>query len=99
MAIRVTRLGDFSQIELLLEAHYDFLKRRSRPKKWQHFGLLFAVANLLHFHLNKQFKNMVYCRYFKVSKVVLCRCLGIFKLSFLLDILAFFDLETFWATF
>ncbi len=34
------------------------------------FGLLFVLANLLHFHLNKQFHNMVCCRYFKVSKVV-----------------------------
>jgi hypothetical protein len=33
-------------------------------------GYFFAVANLLHFHLNKQFQNMVYHRYFKVSIVV-----------------------------
>jgi hypothetical protein len=60
-------LGDFSPIVLLLAAHYDFLKS---PNKWQHFGLLFAVASLLHFHLNKQFQNMVCCKYFMVSKVV-----------------------------
>ena len=48
---RVTRSGDFLPIGLLLEAH-DFLKKISSPKKWWHFGLLFAEANLLHFHLN-----------------------------------------------
>ncbi len=50
---RITRLGDFSPIGLLLVAHFDYLKRWSSPKKLWHSGLLFAVANLLHFHLNK----------------------------------------------
>ena len=34
---RMTRLGDFSPIGLLLEAHFDFLKRWSSQKKEQHF--------------------------------------------------------------
>jgi hypothetical protein len=54
-----TRMNDFSPIGQLLEAHYDFIKRCSNPKKLQHFGLLFAEANLLHFNQNKQFQNMV----------------------------------------
>ncbi len=37
-----------------------------------------------------QFQNMICCRYFKVSKVVRCRCFG-------LSNWAFFDLATFWA--
>jgi hypothetical protein len=41
------RLSNFLPIGLLLEAHYDFLKRQSSPKKWGHFGLLFVVANIL----------------------------------------------------
>jgi hypothetical protein len=53
---RVTRLGNFLPIGLLLVAHYDFLKRQSSPNKW----LLFAQANLLHFHLNKHFQNMIF---------------------------------------
>ncbi len=43
---------------LLLEAHYDFLKRWSSTKKWWHFGLLFVWVNLKHFNLNKQFQNI-----------------------------------------
>jgi len=49
----MTRLGNFLPIGLLLEAHYDFLKRWA-TKKWQHFGLLFAQANILYFCANKQ---------------------------------------------
>ncbi len=73
-----------------------FLKRWRSPEEWQNFGLLFAVANLLHVHLNKQFLNMVCCRYFKVSKlrwfdvdvlgfqIELCyRYLGLFALRLL----------------
>jgi hypothetical protein len=52
----VTRLGNFLPVGLLLVAHYDFLKRQSSPSKW----LLFAQANLLHFHLNKHFQNMIF---------------------------------------
>ncbi len=40
-------------------------------------GLLFVLAILLNFHLNKQFQSMLCCRYFKVSKVVYCRCFGL----------------------
>jgi len=73
---RVTRLGDFSPVGLLLEAYQDFFKRFCSLKKWQHFGKLFAQANLLHFHLNMQFQKMGCCRYSKVSWVVWCKCLG-----------------------
>jgi hypothetical protein len=38
---------------------------------------------------------MVCLAYFKVSKVVWCKCFGLFGVN----ILAFFDLETVWATF
>ncbi len=33
-------------------------------------GYLLFKQIFLHFYLNKQFQNMVYCRYFKVLKVV-----------------------------
>jgi hypothetical protein len=33
-------------------------------------GATFVEANSLHFYLNKQFQNMVCCRYFKGLKVV-----------------------------
>jgi len=42
---------------------------RSSPDKWQHFGLLFAYENSLHFQLNVQFQSMVCFRHFKVLKV------------------------------
>jgi hypothetical protein len=48
----------------LLEAHNDFLKRRRSPKKWQHFWLLFAEANLLHFSLNRHFESIICCKCF-----------------------------------
>ncbi len=54
-------------------------------------GLLFVLAILLNFHLNKQFQSMICCRYFKVSKVVVdvlgfqielcCRHFGLFRLG------------------
>jgi hypothetical protein len=40
-------------IGLLLKAHYNLHKRFSSPKKWWHFGLLFASPNKLHFQLNR----------------------------------------------
>ncbi len=52
-----------------------FLKRWRSPKKWRHFGLFFTLAKL-HFHLNKQFQNMICCKHLKVSKF--CRYFGIF---------------------
>ncbi len=61
------------------------------------FGAAFCLSNLFHFYLNKQFQNMFCCRYFKVLKVVWCRCFWVFKLSFAVDIFGFFDLATFWA--
>ncbi len=39
------------------------------------------------------------CGYFKVSKVVWCKCFWTFKLSFDVDILAVFGLATVLATF
>ncbi len=52
---RVTRLGNFMPIGLLLEAQYDFLKRLGSLKRATFWATFFAVANLLHFQLNKQF--------------------------------------------
>jgi len=36
------RIGLFSPIGLLFEAHCDFLKRCNSPRKWQHFGQFFG---------------------------------------------------------
>ncbi len=36
------QIGQFEPIGLFLEAHCDFLLRRSNQNKWQHFVLLFA---------------------------------------------------------
>ncbi len=97
----------FSPIGLLLEALNNFLKTWSSPMKLWHFGLLFVEANLFHFKLNEQFQNMVCCRYFKVSKVVWCRCFGFsnelccryFGLFWLEDCLGYFlkNWANFWS--
>jgi hypothetical protein len=94
---RVTRLGNLLPIGLLLEALCDFLKTWSSPEKWQLFGLLFVEANLFHFHLNKQFQNVVgilrFQKWFDVDVLgfqieLCCRYFDLF-----------FDLKTVWATF
>jgi hypothetical protein len=59
--------------------------------------LLFAVANLLHFHLNKQFQNMVCCisrfqKWFDVD------VLG-FQIELYSKYFGLFTSETFLATF
>ncbi len=62
------------------------------------FQLLFVQANLLHFHLSKLFQKcfvidtLRFHKWFDVDEWA-------FKLSFFVDILAFFDLATFWAIF
>jgi hypothetical protein len=48
--------------------------------------------------LNKQFQNMVCCRYFKVQKWFDVDVLG-FQIKLVVHILAFWGLETVWATF
>ncbi len=58
-------------------ANCDFLKSWSSPNNWQYFGLIFAEANFIRFHLNKQFQGRFCCRYFYVSKVVWCRWVGL----------------------
>ncbi len=85
---RVTRLCDFAPIGLLLEefksffffleARYAFLKSWSSPNKWWHFRLLFAEANLLHFHLNKQFQ--IWCDFdvLGFQMALCCRFFGLF---------------------
>jgi hypothetical protein len=65
VAARVTRLGYFCQLG-------DFWRLAQRNGNF--LGYFFVEENLFNFHLNKQFQNMVYCRYFEVSKVVRCRC-------------------------
>jgi hypothetical protein len=72
VSLRVTNLANYLSIRLLLEAHCDCY-----DKVAQRNGLLFAETNILHYHLNKQFQNMVCSRYIKVSKVVCCRCFGL----------------------
>jgi hypothetical protein len=47
VVVRVTRLGDLLLIGLLLDAHWDFLKKMKKPKIF------------LHFYLSKKFQNMV----------------------------------------
>ncbi len=83
---RVTRLGNFLPNGLRLEACCTFLQRQGSQNKWWHFGLLFASANFVHFHLNRQFLNKLCGRlhqWFKVHaldfKIELwCRYLFIF---------------------
>jgi hypothetical protein len=54
----VTRFGNILPIGSLFEYYLD----KADPK-WVHFGLLFTKANLLHFHKNNQFQNMVSCKF------------------------------------
>jgi hypothetical protein len=72
-------LGDFSPIRLLLEAHYDFTDYLNGSI----LGYFLFNQYILHFHLKKQFKNTVCCRYFKVSKVVGWDCFRLSNLHFL----------------
>ncbi len=62
------QIGWFYTVWATFKVHLDFLKRWRSPKKWQHFRPLLASSTFIHFCLNKQFENMVCCRYFKVSK-------------------------------
>jgi hypothetical protein len=66
-------------IGLLLELHWDFLKRRSSRRNGAFQGFFLPKQIVLHIQLNKQFQNMVCCRYFKVLKVVWCRLLDFQK--------------------
>jgi hypothetical protein len=83
--------------QLLLENHKIFWKDEVAQRNDNIFGLLFAESNLLLFHLNWWFQNTVCCWYFKVSKVVWCRCFGLLNAA-LMKILAWFCLGTVWAT-
>jgi hypothetical protein len=60
----VTRLGDFFANWATFGGSF-FCKNEVAQK--QLFGLLFVLTNLLHFYLNKQFKNMVCCGYFEIA--------------------------------
>ncbi len=66
----MTSLGNFLTFGLLLGLIMIFLKDEVAQRNGDILGYFFAGANLLHFHLNKQFQNMVYHMYFKVSIVV-----------------------------
>ncbi len=66
----MTSLGNFLTFGLLLGLIMIFLKDEVAQRNGDILGYFFAVANLLHFHLNKQFHNMVCCKYFKVSTLV-----------------------------
>jgi hypothetical protein len=66
----VIRFDNFSPFGLLLEAHCDFCKdevAQRNSKFWATF--LLGQFTFLHSHLNKQFKNMASCRYFKIQKL------------------------------
>jgi hypothetical protein len=43
----------FADFGCFLEARWDIFA----PEKWQHFGLLFAQADVLQYHQNKHFSN------------------------------------------
>ncbi len=58
----VTRLVDFSPIELPLATILTFWKDEVEATFW----VIFFSSNFLHFHINKQFQNMVCCWCFKV---------------------------------
>jgi hypothetical protein len=55
------------------------------------FCLIFGWGIFLHLRQNRQFQDMVCCRYNQVFKVVCYKCLGLLdSLSFDVDCLAFF---------
>jgi len=64
----VNRLGYFCQLGSFWEAYCDILKMKSSPNRWPCFWLLFAQANLLHFHLNKQPENMSFVGILRFQK-------------------------------
>ncbi len=84
----------FLPIGLLCEANYDFFKDESSPKKWQHFGLLSALSNLLHFHVNKQFQNKVFVGILRFPK-----WFDVVILGFQIELFCLYGLEIVWATF
>ncbi len=75
---RVTRLGYFCWLGYFLKFIVIFWKDVIGQENGNNLGYFLAEPNLLKFHLNRQFQNMICCRKFKVSKVVWQRC---FKLS------------------
>ncbi len=96
MSIRVTRLGDFLPIRLLLMIFW-----KDEVAQWNSNILRYFLLKIFYIlTLNKQFQSRVSCRYCRVLKVVSWRSFGIFKLSFVVDVLAI--LATFskiWANF
>ncbi len=80
----VTKLGRISPFGL----------RISSPKKWPNFGLLFSKAPFYFFTLNLQFQNMVCCKCFKGSQVVLD-----LQRELCIDILAFLAWQMYWPLF
>jgi hypothetical protein len=87
------QIGQFFVIGILLEAYCYFWKGEVTQIA---FWATFWLSNLLHFHVHRQFQNIVCCRYFRVSEVVWCRCFGLLKLSFEVDMLAFWGLAIVW---
>jgi hypothetical protein len=67
--VRVTRLGDFSTVGLLLEAHCDFTKRSSCPKEMMTFLATFCWSNFLHFYpVIGTLRFQKWCRCFGLPK-------------------------------
>jgi hypothetical protein len=81
---RVTRLGDFSPTGLLLEANYDFLKRRSSPKNGKILGYFLFKQIYYIFTQTSSFKTWFVVRILTFQK---CFVVDV-------DVLAFFGLET-----
>ncbi len=70
------QMGDFLPIGLLLEDHNDFFEKMKKPKIMVTFWAIFCFSKFITFLPYKQFQKLVCCRYFKVLKVVRCRCFG-----------------------
>jgi hypothetical protein len=46
VAVRVTRLGDFSPIGRLFKVDGDFLRKKNSPKKWRFFGRILGLSKI-----------------------------------------------------
>ncbi len=89
------QIGLFFTNWATLESSIRFFENEKPPKKWWHFWLFFTEANFLHFHPNNRFQK----KGMFVFKSGLMWLFWTFKLTINIDIFAFCDLPTVWATF